>query len=442
MQQNGKHHFPDPFIAFNQHHSYFRHRDEFSGNDRQNHQKPGALNGQSKLLLIVNGLFAAANALSGTFVTVYLWKAKNDFALIGWFALAHQISMSITFWLAGKWVKEHNKMHSLRLGVAISAIFYLLVLLFQKDAVNYVLLLGFVQGLSSGFFWLAFNVVYFEVTGPRSRDRFNGWAGLLGSGAGMIAPWFSGFLITRMKDTSGYKLIFTISLAIFVLGVVASFFLKKRKVQGNYEWLHSVHQLRSRGNAWRLVVPALMAQGMREGVFGFIIGLMVYIATKNEMKLGNFSLITSAVAFISFMLVGKLLKHNYRNGAMLIGTLMMVVVISPFFWEVSYLTLLIFGVGTALFIPLYTIPMTSTVFDIIGQDEESARHRVEYVVLRELGLNAGRIAGTLIFIVVISWSTAPLVVNLMLLFIGSAPILAWFYMRKVEVHAHFPAHGE
>lgn len=428
-----KHHFPflSRWAIKPRNLSLFKHHKTIQNKNQGDQKINGRLSGQDKLLLTVNGLFGVANALSGTFVNVYLWKAKNDFALIGWFALTIQMISAITFWLAGKWVKEHNKMHSLRLGVAVSALFYLLVLLLEKQAVHYIVLIGIVQGMASGFFWLAFNVVYFEVTNPGNRDKFNGWAGLLGSGAGMFAPWISGYLITKMEDGNGYKLIFTISLAIFVLGVAASFFLKKRKVIGHYKWMHFLHQLKSKGNPWRLIVPALAAQGFREGVFGFIIGLMVYIATKNEMKLGNFSLITSAVALVSFWLVGKLLKPKYRTRAMITGAIMMVVVILPFFWKVNYTTLLIFGAGIALFIPLYTIPMTSSVFDIIGQDEESAKLRVEYVVLRELGLNAGRIMGTLLFIGVISWSTKPLVINFLLLFIGSSPVLAWFFMRKL-----------
>jgi YQGE family putative transporter len=386
---------------------------------------------QIRLLLIIQGMFAAANALSGTFVNVYLWKVSNDYALIGWFSLANQISIALTFWIGGKWVKEHNKMNSLRLGVAISAAFYLLVLLFQKQAVDYVLLLGAVQGMGFGFFWLAFNVVYFEVTSPETRDRFNGLAGLMTSGASMLAPWISGLLITKMKDSTGYKFIFTISLTIFLIGVITSFFLKKRKVEGSYEWFHAFIRLKEKRNPWRLAVPALIAQGIREGVFVFLIGLMVFVATNNEMQVGNYFLITSAVALFSFMLLSKWLKPHRRIFAMLIGSVMMVFVIFPFFWEVNYTTLLIFGIGTSIFMPLFIIPMTSSVFDIIGQDKESASHRVEYVVLREMGLNLGRMAGTILFIAVVSWRTDPAVINWLVLFIGSAPIAAWFFMRRL-----------
>jgi YQGE family putative transporter len=395
-----------------------------------NHRKwSGKLGSQNVLLLVVNGLFGVASVLSGTFVGVYLWKAKNDLALLGWFALSGHIAMAVTFWLAGKWVKEHNKMNCLRMGVTVSALFYLLVLWLGNRAVHVVLLLGVVQGIGSGFFWLAFNVVYFEVTNPDNRDRFNGWAGLIGSGAGMVAPWISGALIVHMGGASGYRLIFSISLGVFMIGVIASFFLKKRKIAGTYEWLLPIRSIKNKHSPWRSVSTALVAQGIREGVFAFIIGLMVYISTASEARLGTFLLITSGVSLISFWATGKWMKKRYRSKAMLIGALVMTAAVLPFFWKVNMLTLLIFGVATSLFYPLYSLPVTSTVFDLIGGNDKSVSKREEYIVLRELSLNAGRILGGLLFIAVVTCSKSPLVMNILLLVIGSFTLVNWWFMR-------------
>lgn len=424
---NAKHKFPNPWTQREKEHSYFS--DKNKSNSPLRDDEGEHLSRQAVLLLLVNGLFGAANALSGIFVNVYLWKVSNDFALIGWFALATQLANASTFFLAGKWVKEGNKMNALRVGVALSAVFYMVVLFLQESAVNYVFYLGLLQGLAFGLFWLSFNVVYFEVTGPDNRDKFNGWAGLLGSFAGMVAPWLSGIMISQMGGATGYRFIFAVSLGVFVVGAVVSFFLKKRQVDGNYEWKHCLKHIRVKGNPWRNAVPALMSQGVREGVFAFIIGLMVFIATNDEMRLGNYALVTSAVALISFWLTGKFLRPAYRNRAMFFSTAALIVVILPFFWEVNYTTLLVFGIGTALFMPLYTIPMTSTVFDIIGRDHDSALHRVEYVVLRELALNVGRILGILAFILVIGWRHDEVVLNWLLLCIGSFPIVTWLCMR-------------
>ncbi len=91
-----------------------------------------------------------------------------------------------------------------------------------------------------------------------------------------------------------------------------------------------------------------------------------------------------------------------------------------------------FGIGAAVFYPLYAIPMTSIVFDLIGGDEESVKRREEYIVMRELALNAGRLLGTAVFITVVSLTRSPAAMNWLLLAIGSSPIAAWYWMRKVK----------
>ncbi len=399
--------------------------------DNKEHKRGhGQLDAQAKLLLFVNLLFITAGALSGTFVNVYLWKVKSQFAPIAWFTFATYLASALTFWLAGAWVKRFNKMNVLRAGMAVSALFYLLVLMLGTKVVAYSALIGLVQGMANGFFWLSFNVVYFEITERDNRDRFNGWAGLLASGGGMLAPWISGYLISRMTDVKGYTLIFTISLVLFVVGVVISFFLKKRQSQGDYAWSFAIHSLREDTN-WRWAFGALAGQGLREGVFGFVIGLLVYIATKSEMTLGNYWLITSAVGLGSYYIVGKWLKPHYRKWGMFCGALVMSAVVSLFFWKVSYVTLLIFGVAVSLAYPLFSVPIISTVFDLIGTNEESAKNRVEYVVLREFGLDAGRLSGILIFLVVTSFSTSPATLNWLILLIGTGPLIAWFCMKRL-----------
>lgn len=387
------------------------------------------LTGQAVLLLVVQALFGVANVLSGTFVPVYLWKASQSYMLIGWYTLGQYVMSGLTFWIAGKWVKEHNKMNSLRIGIVLSGVFYCTVLLLGQQAKSYYVPLGILHGMALGFFWLAFNVVYFEVTDPDNRDRYNGWAGLLGSAAGIVAPWVSGLLITSMQGEKGYRLIFTLSLIIFSISVILSFWLKKRHGQGIYNWKHGLQQLMEKGNPWRRLFPAIAAQGVREGVFMFLVGLTVYVATKNESKLGTFSLITSLVALISFWLVGKFLKKRNRKLVMLIGVIMISVVILPLFWEVSYATLIMFGIGTSLFMPLYIIPMTSRVFDIIGQSEESAREREEFIVLREAALVTGRVIGLTSYLIVLPQNHSTVAITWLLFSVGVVPIAGWWFIK-------------
>jgi YQGE family putative transporter len=392
-----------------------------------------SLGRQSILLLGVNGLFVLAGALSGTFLNVYLWKSRPDYAMLGWFTISQQIALGLTFWLAGKWVKEHNKMGALRLGTAMSGIFYMLVLWAGPKAVDWIWPLGILLGCALGLFWIAFNVVYFEVTDRENRDLFNGWVGLLGSMTGIIGPWFSGLIISRMADNSGYRLIFTVSLVIYVIAVVFSFFLKKREVSGSYCWSEPWRQLSAKDSAWRPLGMGLFAQGVREGVFAFLIALLVYVATKQEYRLGQFSLITSAVALISYWAAGKWFKPQYRSKGMLVGAVLLFIVLIPLLWKVSYGTLLIMGVGSALSMPLYILPMISAGFDLMGTSGENVEKRVELVVLRELCLMVGRLFGLAVFILTVMNGPSLRTLTWLIVALGVFPLIGWIFMRRMLI---------
>jgi len=389
-----------------------------------------SLNGQSRLLLAVNGLFVLAGALSGTFLNVYLWKARQDFAMIGWFTFSQQLAVGLTFWIAGKWVKERDKMISLRLGIVVSGLFYLLVLWAGPHTVDYIWPLGFLFGIGSGLFWLAFNVVYFEVTDMETRDLFNGWIGILGSVIGILGPWASGGLISMLKGDVGYRVIFTFSLVVYGIGILLSFRLKKRKRGGTYRWLDPFHHFQ-KNSPWRQAVPASAAHGLREGVFSFLVTLLVYISTSAEWKVGQFSFVTSLVSLVSFWAVGKWLKISHRYYGMLIGALLITGVIGPLLWKINYFTLMLFGIGTSLFMPLYLLPVTSSVFDLIGKNKDSVELRVELVVLRELSIMVGRLAGTLMFIVVFGLAPRMTTVTWLMLGLGATPVLSWIAIRKL-----------
>jgi len=389
-----------------------------------------ALGRQAVLLLAVQGMYAAAGALSGTFVPVYLWKASQSFALIGWFTLAQHLASGCAFWLAGAWTKRHDKMIALRAGLVCSALFYLSVLLLGNAASRWAAWLGALNGLAVGLFWLAYNVVYFEITEPESRDRFNGWAGLLGSLAGMTAPWLSGTFISLSGGIKGYRIVFTVSLAMFAAAAVLSFFLKRRRSDGTFAWSYGTSQLRQRGNPWRSAVPALAAQGLREGVYLFLLGLLVYFATGREQSLGNYTFWTSLTSLLSFWLAGRLLRPRFRRAAMLLGAASVSGMTAILLADVGYTALLIAGIGTALFMPLYVIPMTSAVFDLIGKTDEGVKRREELIVLRETGLIAGRVLGLVIYLFVVSQVQSTAALAWLLLAVGAAPLAGWLFIRR------------
>ena len=164
-----------------------------------------------------------------------------------------------------------------------------------------------------------------------------------------------------------------------------------------------------------------------------MIGLLIFVMTDNELILGSFATVSSFVSLVAFFVVGRALKKRWRNTFMVVGAGLLGVVVLPFVFKAGTLQLFILGVGAALFYPMYYVPLTSKVFDVIGESQKTAKLRVEYVVTRELALNVGRVASIALFLIVVSRTTEVDHLKWILFAVGFAQVFAALFMRRVHV---------
>ncbi|MFD1781283.1 MFS transporter [Fredinandcohnia salidurans] len=383
------------------------------------------------LLLVIGGLYALSIALSNTFVNVYLWKQSGDFKDLGLYNLAVVVLQPLTFILAGRWAKKIDRVIVLRLGVSFLAIFYITVLWIGENASQYLLLLGGLLGIGYGFYWLAFNVLTFEITEPETRDFFNGFLGLLGSFAGMIGPIAAGIIISSMKSFTGYTVIFGISLGLFTGAVVLSFFLKRRSAEGDFVFRRILAERKNNSN-WKNILHAHFFQGIREGTFVFVISVFVFVATGSELALGKFGLINSAVSFLFYFLATRLIKKKMRKKAILLGGLMIYLAIFAILFDVTYARLIIYGVIIGIAYPILLVPYNSLTYDVIGKGWNAKEMRIEYVVVREIFLNCGRILSIILFLLAVTFFDEKQSIPILLAIVGAGHILLYIPIRRIK----------
>lgn len=384
------------------------------------------------LLLIIGGLYSLSVALSNTFVNIYLWKQSGEFRDLGLYNLSVVVFQPITFILAGRWAKRIDRVIVLRLGVISLALFYLTVLFIGSAASNYLILLGGLLGVGYGFYWLAYNVLTFEVTEPETRDFFNGFLGILTSAGGMIGPIAAGFIISKMEKFTGYSIVFGISLGLFTLAVVLSFFLKRRSADGRYFFRRILEERKYNSN-WKLITNAHFFQGMREGIFAFIISVFVYISTESEMALGTYGLINSGISFLTYYIVTKAIKKKNRKKAIFFGGIALFLSIFIIIFDLTYTKLLIYAGVIAIAYPLLLVPYLSMTYDVIGSGWKAGEMRIEYIVVREIFLNLGRVFSILTFIVAVSLAEPTKIIPMLLIFLGAGHFLIFFFVRKVHL---------
>ncbi|MGD6853630.1 MFS transporter [Bacillus infantis] len=390
------------------------------------------LNKDLTLLLLIGGLYSLSVALSNTFVNIYLWKQSGEFKDLGLYNLSIVVIQPLTFILAGRWAKKIDRVIVLRIGVICLALFYLTVLIIGTKASQFLLLLGALLGMGYGFYWLAFNVLTFEITEPDTRDFFNGFLGILSSVGGMIGPISAGFIISRLEKFTGYSIVFGLSLVLFSLAVFLSFFLKRRPAEGAY-WFVRIFKERNNNPNWKLVTNAHFFQGLREGTFVFVISVFVFISTGSEMALGTFGLINSGIAFVAYYLASRLIKKKYRKKSILAGGLILYASIFFIIIDVTYARLLMYAASIAIAYPLLLVPYVSMTYDVIGTGWRAAEMRIEYIVVREVFLNMGRVVSILCFLGAVTFFSEEKSIPILLLFVGAGHSVIYFFYRKIQI---------
>ncbi|HEY5562962.1 MAG TPA: MFS transporter [Clostridiaceae bacterium] len=380
----------------------------------------------AKVLILVSFLFTLAMGLSSIFINVFFFRETKSFKVIIIYNLMHYIFSPLTFILAGYLAKKKNGIWPLRIGLFLFSLFFCLILLFKSTDLIYPL--GILFGIASGFYWLSYNTLSFDFTSMNNRDTFNGFNGSFCAIAAAVAPISAAFIISRFKSLSGYNIIFFITLVIFILLLVISLFIKCPGCSKNidYKKIISYHN-----KEWNTIRLGTFFWGMRDVVIGFIINILIIETTGSEIYLGEFAFIAATISCVSFMLVQKFIKPKRRRLSLFFGASFALIAVLGIFFKISYLTLLLYVVIDAFFIPFFIIQLSSVSFNWIEMSGQM-ENRIEYIISKEIALNLGRITSDISLFILIYFFTNTRVINYFMLFIGFAPIVAAIFIGKLK----------
>lgn len=384
------------------------------------------------LLLSLGGFYSLGMFISNTFINIFLWEQANNFKTIAFYNLSLYIFQFITFIFSGYLAKKIDRIFILRIGMLFFALFFLAILYFEHDAVQHIFLLGALLGIGYGFYWMSFRVLTFEITEPETRNLFNGFFGGIESIAGMIGPVTAGYFISRLAGFKGYTIIFSVSFGLFLCAIVISFFITKRSATGKFN-IREIIQERKRNQNWNILLYAHLLQGMREGIFLFVITIWIFIVTDNAFLLGLLNLIISFMSFVSYFIVMKKLNNKNRNafilfGASIVYICLFLIIFPDIFNKQLYVYAIIYGLA----FPIFNIPYTSLTYDIIGSAKNAGEYRVEYIVVRESFITIGRITSVVIFLVGISLFVPKYIIPGMLILFGLGYLLIYITFRRLS----------
>lgn len=392
------------------------------------------------LLLLIGGLYSLGIFLSSTFVNIYLWKQSNSYTDIALYNMSIYILQPVTFIFAGKCAKRVDRVIVLRAGVTVLSIFFLTVLLVGEKAATFNIMLGALLGVGYGFYWLAYNVLTFEITEPDTRDFFNGFLGVLQSLGGMTGPLLAGFIISKLNNFTGYTVIFAVSFGLFIVAVLVSFGLSRRKAKGNFSFKRILVERKHNVN-WKRITNAHISQGFREGTFLFAVSIWIFLMTQDELSIGVFNLVYSGFSFLFYFLVSRVVKPRKRKTAIFVSGFVLYINVLLLLLSYNMPLLLLYGAIGGIFFPLFYVPYLSLTYDVIGKSWNAGEMRIEYIVVREIFLNSGRVLSIAIFLLAISFIQPESGIPYILLIVGGGHLLVYFFIRRIDTKTMNPTHN-
>lgn len=377
-----------------------------------------------RLAIAVNTLFLLAEALSAVFVDLFLFQVGEAFRTVGWYHLYLYVGILLSVVLAGYWAERHDRTAVLRVGLVCKAAFFVLLFSLGTAAARLLPALGLVAGAGLGFYWLGAHTLGFDVTSDADRDRFFAQFTAWSSAVATAAPFASGALIARLPGFSGYHAVFGLSLGLLAAAFWLSTRLAGRRSDGRFQ---AALALGGGGSpAWRSILRIQGFVGFRDGVFAFLVGLVLFGATGSELVVGAFTLAKGLITLAVSWAVGARVRQGNRWRPLWVGFFLTCASGPAFALSFSVAGVLLYTLIEAAFSPMYDIPYEALTHKVIEQDPRADARRVEYMVAREVPLNVGRLLGVATFLLAVPYLEAlrP-AANWYVGAVGLVPLLGW-----------------
>ncbi len=355
--------------------------------------KQPSLQSKAWLIILLNAFYSVADALCSVFVGVYFYVNSLEVSLVFQHYITLYITTPVAFVIAGWYAKTKDRTHVFRIGLILHAVYYAVLLYLRTDAVDYVIPLGALFGITWGFFWAGNNTFQFDFSaGGKSREYFLGLIAAVSNGAKTVAPFVSGAIIALAPTPErGYHLVFFLALIIYLVSIAVSFCIPHIRTHRPFRIRRALFPPKEHRD-WRLIMAASASLAGSFHIFHFLIAILMYrYVVSNEAAVGGYVSFQGLVTVIAAFLVGQYVLPRRRRYFMFWGVAVLLIAGVILSWKISLTTLILFALLRSISLPLFGIPHTAVRFEVMQQTADDPAERIEYLCAWEIPLAAGRI---------------------------------------------------
>lgn len=350
--------------------------------------------------LAVHTSFLLFTSLPSVFINTFLMGQSDSMDVVMYYNAMSFYATALGMFLSAGILHHTNSGTVSLIGIIGYNLLYLQLILFSTHAADYVFLLGATNGLAGSFYWMSYSQRLTDNTTLINRDSGVAILNIFASLVNLTVPLLSGTLISSIGGTNGYLIVFGLAFIIAIVTAINSIRLPKPEglVRSNAKYRESFRLL-FRHKPIHTMFWAELIRGLREGIFGFILNILLYQLIRNEALIGFNTLLSGAASIISFIIITRVVtvKNRVKSMAIALGVLTTFGICTVF--AMNSVVLVLFTIVNSLFIGFIANASSVTVLDAIQVVPGAMEKRPELFAIKEVFLATGRCLGIFVLLI-------------------------------------------
>ncbi|MDB5131238.1 MAG: transporter [Mucilaginibacter sp.] len=356
-----------------------------------------------RMLLLTNMVYALVIPVIELFLGAYIIRKSNDVSLVMVYQLAQGTGIPVTFIMNGYLLKRFPIAALYALGMIISGIDMGVMMLLHDLNLFGIAVIGFIMGLSYGFFWA--NRVFLALTSTRNENRnyYYGLETFFFTVASIIMPLLAGYFIATTQKlgwlggqvTTAYHILTAV---VLLLTLIASFIVYKGNFKNpeNARFIYfKFHRL------WHKMLGLAALKGVAQG---FVIAAPVMLIMRlvgHEGSIGSIQSSGACLSAVMLYILGRKSTADHRLkiftaglGLFLVGAVINMALFNAF-GVIVFVACMVFA---RPLLDMAYFPIQLGVIECVAAKEK--RNQFAYIFNHEAGLYIGRLFGCLLFIII------------------------------------------
>ncbi len=383
-----------------------------------------------KRLLFTGMLKSITQMFNTTFLGIYFLRISGgNISEVALFYIIWYLFHPIFMYMVSKKLNKNNIISMYRTGILLDLICFMTLFLSKANIVKYIYLFAILAAFREAVYWIPQKMLIFNVNKDNSFKKYFSYMQIIEKVWVIISTLATGYLITE----SSYDFIFLIIIALGVIVYVTTFALNKVEYEQNPIETNKMKEILKDKNVKRTYEVFLLHGMNSAGVLVVLIQLVIFMQFNSEFSIGYLNAIFAIIAATTVLLLNRYIKPKYYSKAFIIGGILIVTSIIPMALNTNFTFFIIYNIALNIGGQVIQVLQSVNLFQL-NENKKFKNYKLENIMLSEIYLAIGRVAGFLLLYLIGKVAFNILSVKILIMISSSLIILEMIIFSKLEVY--------